>query len=156
NLAGVATSYFWLLAGEITGSESIAALDDNKAVHILTCLALIATATAISYRGMTATKGVQYALVGLQLVVLAVFVALALSKAGSFETSVDFSWSWMNPFAVQSFAAFTAGLSLSIFMYWGWDACMATNEETTGSEKTPGRAALIAMVVLVASYLATG
>ncbi len=156
NLAGVATSYFWLLAGEISGSESVAALDGNKAVHILTCLTLIAAATAISYRGMTATKGVQYTLVGLQLVVLAVFVGMALTKAGSFETSVDFSWSWMNPFAVQSFAAFTAGLSLSIFMYWGWDACMATNEETTGSEKTPGRAALIAMVVLVGSYLATG
>ncbi|MEU7022140.1 APC family permease [Streptomyces sp. NPDC046203] len=156
NLAGVATSYFWLLAGEITNSPSVAALDGNKAVHIVTCLGLIAAATAISYRGMTATKGVQYALVGLQLLVLGVFVAMALSKAGTFETSVDFSWSWMNPFAVQSFAAFTAGLSLSIFMYWGWDACLTANEETTGSTKTPGRAALIAMLVLVGSYLATG
>ncbi|WP_448699671.1 amino acid permease, partial [Streptomyces avidinii] len=64
NLAGVATSYFWLLAGEITNNPSIAALDDNKLVHIATCLTLIAVATAISYRGMTATKGVQYALVG--------------------------------------------------------------------------------------------
>ncbi|MEU0374048.1 APC family permease [Streptomyces sp. NPDC006283] len=156
NLAGVATSYFWLLAGEITGSESVAALDDSKPVHILTCLVLIAIATAISYRGMTATKDVQYALVGLQLLVLAVFVAMALGKADSFATSMSFSWSWMNPFAVQSFAAFTAGLSLSIFMYWGWDACLTANEETVGSTKTPGRAALIAMVVLVGSYLATG
>ncbi|MFD7526488.1 MULTISPECIES: APC family permease [unclassified Streptomyces] len=158
NLAGVATSYFWLLAGEITGNDSIAALDDNKPVHILTCLALIAVATAISYRGMTATKGIQYALVGLQLVVLALFVAMAVqkSRSGEFASSLDFSWSWLNPFAVQSFAAFTAGLSLSIFMFWGWDACLTANEETTGSEKTPGRAALIAMVVLVGSYLATG
>lgn len=158
NLAGVATSYFWLLAGELTGSEDVAALDGNKAVHIVTCLALVALATVISYRGMTATKGVQYALVGLQLLVLAVFVAMAFGKAGSadFPTSADFSWSWMNPFAVQSFGAFTAGLSLSIFMYWGWDACLTANEETTGSTKTPGRAALVAMVVLVGSYLATG
>ncbi|MFF0740907.1 APC family permease [Streptomyces sp. NPDC004111] len=159
NLAGVATSYFWLLAGELTGSDRIAALEDNKAVHILTCLALIALATLVSYRGMTATKGVQYALVGLQLVVLALFVAMAFSKAGSdlpgFAGGLDFSWSWFNPFSVGSFAAFTAGLSLSIFMYWGWDACLTANEETTGSEKTPGRAALIAMVVLVGSYLAT-
>ncbi|MFE6158637.1 APC family permease [Streptomyces sp. NPDC056486] len=157
NLAGVATSYFWLLAGEITGNDSVAALDDNKAVHILTCLALIAAATAISYRGMTATKGVQYALVGLQLVVLAVFVVMAFQKAGSaqFPLSQDFSWSWLNPFAVKSFSSFTAGLSLAIFIYWGWDACLAANEETTGSDKTPGRAALIAMVVLVGSYLAT-
>ncbi|MDQ0795809.1 APC family permease [Streptomyces sp. B1I3] len=159
NLAGVATSYFWLLAGEVSGSDSVAALDDNKAVHILTCLLLIAVATAISYRGMTATKSIQYALVGLQLVVLAVFVVMAVQKAGSGDfsgSSLDFSWSWLNPFAVQSFAAFTAGLSLSIFMFWGWDACLTANEETTGSEKTPGRAALIAMVVLVGSYLATG
>lgn len=158
NLAGVATSYFWLLAGEITSNDSVAALDDNKAVHILTCLALIAAATAISYRGMTATKGVQYLLVGLQLVVLALFVAMALSKAnsGDIAGSMDFSWSWLNPFSVQSFGAFTAGLSLSIFMFWGWDACLTANEETTGSEKTPGRAALISMVVLIGSYLATG
>jgi amino acid transporter len=160
NLAGVATSYFWLLAGELTASDSVAALDDNKAVHILTCLLLIAVATAISYRGMTTTKGVQYALVGLQMVVLVLFVVLALQKAVSgsaeFASGVDFSWSWLNPFEVRSFAAFTAGLSLSIFMYWGWDACLTTNEETIGSEKTPGRAALIAMVVLVGSYLVTG
>ncbi|MGW3730016.1 APC family permease [Streptomyces sp. F001] len=158
NLAGVATSYFWLLAGEVTGSDAVAALDDNKAVHIVTCLALIAVATVISYRGMTATKVLQYALVALQLVVLGVFVAMAFGKAGSpeFPTSAEFSWSWLNPFAVQSFAAFTAGLSLSIFMYWGWDACLTANEETSGSSRTPGRAALIAMVVLVGSYLATG
>ncbi|MFD6280380.1 APC family permease [Streptomyces sp. NPDC060209] len=159
NLAGVATSYFWLLAGEISGSDRVAALDGSKPVHILTCLILIAVATAISYRGMTATKGLQYTLVALQLVVLVVFVAMALQKAGSGDfaaTSTDFSWSWLNPFAVRSFAAFTAGLSLSIFMFWGWDTCLTANEETTGSEKTPGRAALIAMVVLVGSYLATG
>ncbi|MFG2603578.1 APC family permease [Streptomyces sp. NPDC048514] len=157
NLAGVATSYFWLLAGEITGNGTVADLDGNKAVHILTCLALIAAATAISYRGMTTTKGVQYALVGLQLVVLALFIALALHKAhtGSFAGHADFSWSWLNPFAVKSFASFSAGLSLSIFMYWGWDTCLTANEETVGSEKTPGRAALIAMVVLVGSYLTT-
>lgn len=158
NLAGVATSYFWLLAGELTGSERIAALDGDKVVHIVTVLVLVAVATAISYRGMTATKGVQYTLVALQLVVLVVFVALAVQKArsGAFATGADFSWSWLNPFAVQSFAAFTAGLSLSIFMYWGWDACLTANEETVGSDRTPGRPALVAMVVLVGSYLATG
>ncbi|MEN8649214.1 APC family permease [Streptomyces sp. 21So2-11] len=158
NLAGVATSYFWLLAGEVSGNASIAALDDSKAVHIVTCLALIAAATAISYRGMTATKGVQYALVGLQLVVLAVFVTMAFQKVGSGDfaaTSLDFSWSWLNPFAVQSFSAFTAGLSLAIFIYWGWDACLTANEETTGSARTPGRAALVTMAVLVGTYLAT-
>ncbi|WP_431042684.1 APC family permease [Streptomyces sp. P1-3] len=157
NLAGVATSFFYLLLGELTGSGSVAALDDNKPVHVLTTLVFIAVATAISYRGMTVTKGVQYALVGLQLAVLAVFAVLAVAKArsGDFAGSIDFSWTWLDPFAIESFSAFTAGLSLSIFMFWGWDACLTVNEETQGSEKTPGRAAMLAMAVLIASYLLT-
>ncbi|MEU6115674.1 APC family permease [Streptomyces sp. NPDC047117] len=157
NLAGVATSFFYLLLGQLTGSDSIAALDGNKPVHVLTCLAFVAIATAISYRGVTTTKGIQYALVGLQLAVLVVFVAMAVGKAraGDFTGSIDFHWSWLNPFEVKSFASFTAGLSLSIFMFWGWDTCLTVNEETSGSEKTPGRAAMLAMVVLIGSYLTT-
>ncbi|MFF0293899.1 APC family permease [Kitasatospora sp. NPDC004615] len=157
NLAGVATEYLYLLLGEITRSDSVAALNDNKLVHVVTCLGLIAIATMISYRGMTATKGVQYALVGLQLVVLAVFGVMAIVKAtGNGDAgSLHFSWSWFNPFEASSFTAFVAGLSLSLFMYWGWDASLSANEETGGSEKTPGRAAMLAMVVLVGSYLFT-
>ncbi|WP_411140323.1 APC family permease [Streptomyces sp. x-80] len=157
NLAGVATSFFYLLLGELTSNPDIAALDGNKVVHVLTCLVFIAVATAISYRGMTATKGVQYALVGLQLAVLAVFIVMAVVKArsGEFAGSLDFSWTWFDPFSVESFSAFTAGLSLSIFMFWGWDTCLTVNEETAGSQQTPGRAALLAMVVLIGSYLLT-
>ncbi|MDH2388997.1 APC family permease [Streptomyces sp. HNM0663] len=153
NLAGVATSFFWLTAGEITGSADIAALDGDKAVHILTTLVFIAIATAISYRGITATKWVQYALVGLQLTVIVLFAAMAIAKSGEVAGALDFSLSWMNPFGVESFTAFTAGLSLSIFIYWGWDTCLSVNEESVGSDRTPGRAALLAIVVIVASYL---
>lgn len=153
NLAGVATSFFYLFLGEVTGSQSLAALDGNKAAHILTTLVFIAIATAISYRGITATKWVQYALVGLQLTVLVMFIVMAISKSDEVAGALDFSWSWLNPLSIDSFAAFTAGLSLSVFIYWGWDACLSINEESTGSTKTPGRAALLAMVVIVASYL---
>ncbi|GAA2077859.1 APC family permease [Streptomyces albiaxialis] len=155
NLAGVATSYLYLLLGEITGSARVAALSDDKTVHVLTVLGLVALATAVGYRGITTTKWFQYALVGLQMVVLTGFVAMALARSGSSELSLSFSWSWLDPFSVGSFAAFTAGLSLSIFMYWGWDTCLTVNEETSGSAKTPGRAAMISMVVLVGSYLLT-
>jgi amino acid transporter len=155
NLAGVATSFCYLFLGEVTGSAGVAALDDNKPVHILTTLAFVAVATWISYRGITATKWLQYALVGLQLIVLAMFIVMALGTSGDVAGSIDFSWSWMNPFGVESFTAFTAGLSLAIFMYWGWDTCLSVNEESTGSSKTPGRAAMLAIVVVVTSYLLT-
>ncbi|WP_031186549.1 protein kinase domain-containing protein, partial [Streptomyces sp. NRRL S-1896] len=125
----------------------------NKAVHIVTTLAFVAAATFVSYRGITATKSLQYALVGLQLLVITVFAAMAVTKADEVAGSLSFSWTWMNPFAVESFAAFTAGLSLSIFIYWGWDTCLSVNEESVGSARTPGRAALLAIVVIVSSYL---
>ncbi|MFI9332241.1 APC family permease [Kitasatospora sp. NPDC052868] len=155
NLAGVATDFLYLMLGEMTGSTWVAELDQNQAVHLLTVVLLIAAATAMSYRGMTATKWFQYSLVGLQLAVLLLFSAIAIGKAasGDLPDSIGFSASWLNPLQVGSFSAFTAGLSLSIFMYWGWDTCLTMNEETQGSAKTPGRAAMISMVTLVGSYL---
>ncbi|MGW6914623.1 APC family permease [Kitasatospora sp. NPDC054939] len=155
NLAGVATDFLYLMLGEMTGSGWVVGLNDDKAVHLLTVVLLIAGATAMSYRGMTATKWFQYSLIGLQLAVLLLFAAVAIVKAasGDLPDSVGFSASWLNPLEVDSFSAFTAGLSLSIFMYWGWDTCLTMNEETQGSAKTPGRAAMISMVTLVGSYL---
>ncbi|MDK1475136.1 APC family permease [Streptomyces sp. 549] len=159
NLAGVAAEFFYLLLGEVTGSSAVVAFGDSTVVHILTVLAFIAVATAISYRGMTATKWFQYALVGLQMTVLTAFVVMAFAKSGDGPAAAagaeGFSLSWLDPFSVTSFAAFTAGLSLSIFIYWGWDTSLTVNEETQGSSRTPGRAAMIAIVVLVTSYVLT-
>jgi amino acid transporter len=153
NLAGVAVSFFYLLLGEITGSESVGALGDDTLVNVLTCVAFVAVATWVSYRGVETTKRVQYVLVGFQMVVLALFAVLALVRSGSAPGSIAFEASWLDPTAITSFSAFTAGLSLSLFIYWGWDTCLTVNEETSGSARTPGRAALATIAVIVATYL---
>jgi amino acid transporter len=156
NLAGVAVSFFYLLLGEITGSAQVATLGDDGKVNVVTCLAFVAVATAISYRGVTTTTRLQYVLVGFQMLVLAVFAALAIGKAVTGQaaaTSLPFDPAWLDPTAVGSLSAFTAGLSLSIFIYWGWDTSLTVNEETTGSSRTPGRAALLTIAVIVTTYL---
>ncbi len=153
NLAGVAVSFFYLLIGEITGSDAIATLGDDRLVNVVTCVVFVALATWITYRGVEATKRLQYTLVGFQMVVLALFVVLALVKSGSAPGGIPFSFSWLDPTAIGSFSAFTAGLSLSLFIYWGWDTCLTVNEETTGSARTPGRAALVTIAVIVLTYL---
>ncbi|MET9514861.1 APC family permease [Streptomyces sp. NPDC002994] len=153
NLAGVATEFFYLSLGEATGSPDVVELNDNKAVHILTTLAFITAATCVSYRGITVTEWLQSVLVGLQLVVLALFIVMAISTSGEAEGALDFSWYWLDPFGVESFTAFTAGVTLSMFMYWGWDTCLTVNEESIGSERTPGHAALLSIVVIVCTYL---
>ena len=40
-----------------------------------------------------------------------------------------------------------------LFIYWGWDSAVSVNEETKDSTKTPGRAAVISTVLLVAIYV---
>ena len=84
NLAGIAVEFFYLLLGEVTGSESLGALGDNTLVHVLTCIAFVALATWVTYRGLEATKRVQYTLVGFQMVVLAVFAVVALANDSRF------------------------------------------------------------------------
>jgi amino acid transporter len=39
-----------------------------------------------------------------------------------------------------------------LFIYWGWDSAVAVNEETADPTKTPGRAAVISTVLLLATY----
>ncbi|MDA0169427.1 APC family permease [Solirubrobacter taibaiensis] len=155
NLAGVAVTFFYLFLAEVLGDESIATWGDGKLVNVLTCLAFIALATAVAYRGMTATKGVMYVLVVVQMAALALFAVVAIGKAvnGDVPTATDFEWAWLNPFSVSSFSALAAALSLSIFMYWGWDAALSACEETTGSERTPGIAALLSLLILAITYV---
>jgi amino acid transporter len=155
NLAGLAVTYLYLFLAELLGNPDIATWGDSTLVNVATCLGFVAAATYIAYRGMTTTKAVTYVLVVVQMVVLAAFIVSALVKAldGGTPTAIDFEIAWLSPFSVESFSALAAGLSLSIFIYWGWDACLAANEETTDSDRIPGLAALCTMAILVATYV---
>jgi len=155
NLAGVAVTFFYLFLAELTGSADVATWGDGKLANVATCLAFVALATWVAYRGMTTTKGVMYVLVGIQMVALALFAIFAFAKAigGDVSTSIDFSWSWLSPFSVTSFSILATALSLSIFMYWGWDTALSANEETTESERTPGLAALLSLLILASTYV---
>ncbi|MGB7236257.1 MAG: APC family permease, partial [Rhodococcus sp. (in: high G+C Gram-positive bacteria)] len=157
NLAGVAVDFFYLFLAQVTSNDSLADLSGNKLVNIITCLVFMALAAWICYRGMQETKKVQYTMLSFQLAVMAWFIIAAFVKIGQGEGADDisFSLSWFDPFGIESFSAFTAGLSLSIFMYWGWDVCLTVNEETAGSEKIPGRAAIVTVFFIIVLYLLT-
>ena len=155
NLAAVAVDFFFLLLSQLFGNPSIAELTRNLPVNIATTLVFIALACYVSYRGMETTKAVQYVLVTFQLVVLLWFAIAAFIHVanGTAFDATAISADWFNPFAVGSFSAFAAGVSLSIFIYWGWDVTLTMNEETTDPERTPGRAGALTVVVIVLVYL---
>ena len=155
NLAGIAVDFLYLALAQVTGREEIADLARNVPVNIATCVAFVAVAAWISYRGMEATKLVQYLLVGFQVIVLAWFsIAAYLHVAdGTAFAGLHMDPAWFNPLNVDSFSSFAAGVSLSVFIYWGWDVVLTLNEESTDGANTPGKAALATILVIVALYL---
>ena len=152
NLAGVAVQFLYQLIGSAANSEMISGLWENKLINVVTCLAFIAIATYVAYRGIDTTENVQMVLVIFQLIMLLVFSAIAIAKSGGSEFGEPFSWSWFSP-AGLTLSAFIAGLSGSIFAFWGWDTALVVNEESTNSDTTPGRAALLCVLSILLTYL---
>ncbi|WP_082469867.1 MULTISPECIES: APC family permease [Micrococcales] len=155
NLAGIGVDFFYLLLSQIFHNEAIADLTRNIPLNIATCLVFMAGACAVSYRGVEETKRFQIFLVSFQLLIMLAFTVVAFIHVGN-GTAFDGhmpSLEWFNPLGVDSFSAFSAGVSLSVFIYWGWDTVLTLNEETEGSDKTPGRAALLVIGIVVVLYL---
>lgn len=155
NLAAVAVEFTYLFLARLLGDPALAALPDNKAINILTTLAFIAVATAVAYRGITITERVQTILVAFQMLVLVLFVVLAFNHAarGDAPAEVEFSFAWFNPFHGLSSAAFVAGVTGSIFAFWGWDTCLTLGEESKDPDRTPGRAGLLSIGTILLTYL---
>jgi amino acid transporter len=138
---------------ELLGRDDLAA---SKLAVGLVGVAFIWLMTWITYLGVEASTRVQYVLVALQVVVLGTITVLAVTKAlggEGFEGAEPFSWSWLNPFQIPDASALVASLLLAIYIYWGWDTTLSINEETSDATRTPGRAALISTVLLLAIYV---
>lgn len=100
---------------------------------------------------MRLASRVQYAMLGLQLVALLAFGVAALVRDGAATPSPAF----FNPLGFDGFGSLAEAVLLCLCIYWGWGALITFNEETAVSGRTPGRAALIATVVLLVAYLFT-
>lgn len=152
NLAGVAVQFLYQFIGSAFNSEMISGLWENKLINVATCLVFLAIATYVAYRGIDTTEHVQIVLVSFQLVMLVIFAAMAIAKSGASEVGEAFSWAWFSP-AGLTLSAFIAGLSGSIFAFWGWDTALTVNEESKNSDTTPGRAALLCVLSILLTYL---
>ncbi len=152
NLAGVAVQFVYQFIGDIINNPTVTDLWTNRLVNVVTCVVFLAIATYIAYRGITTTERFQYILVGFQMIVLVIFGIAAIMQSSSSETGLAFSWDWFSP-AGMTLSAFIAGLSGSIFAFWGWDSALTVNEESKDSSKTPGRAAVLAVISILLTYL---
>ena len=152
NLAEVAAIYTYDLFGiDDPGTWAIVALG----------VGWIAIMTWITWRGIELSARTQLFLLGAEIAALALFSFVALGKVffGNPPDSLTPSLSWLNPFAIQgvgdtsTLSALTAGLLLSLFIYWGWDSTVTVNEESEDATEGPGRAAVMSTIILLAIYV---
>ncbi|GAA3557363.1 APC family permease [Microlunatus spumicola] len=147
NLAQIAGSYTFLLLG----------LDGLAASTLWSTVAgvlWIAIMTYICWRGLELSARIQYCLLGVELVVLVIFAVYALFRVlGSNppEGSITPTLAWLWPSGLTLNALVTA-LLIAVFLYWGWDSAVAVNEETKDPATTPGRAAVLSTLLLLATY----
>ena len=143
-LANVGATYLLTLLG-------LGEWADNTLAVTTVGVALLAAVTSVAYRGIELARTVQYALLGLQLVSLIGFGVVAFTRPGAEAPSL----SWLNPLGFTGFGPFAEAVLLCLFIYWGWDALITVNEETRDKDRTPGQAAVISTLVLLATYLFT-
>lgn len=148
NLAQVGGKYFWLLVHpEFAGVPWIVTL---------TGVVFIAVMTLISYRGTEIGERIQNVLLAIQYLALIVFVGavvISFATGTAPEGAVTPELSWFNPFGFESTSGFVEAILLALFIYWGWDTCLALNEETKDPERTPGRAAVLSTLILLVTYV---
>lgn len=100
---------------------------------------------------------VQLALLALELAAILSFAAAAMTQAYSRASpSPDLplpSFGWFGIGGIDSLSSLGNGLLSAVFLYWGWDTTVSLNEETVHPERTPGRSAIVATVILLLVYL---
>lgn len=148
NVAEIAAIYLY----NFLGLDSLA--DNPVATVSLGCFFIISM-TLISARGIVVSERVQNILITIQFGVLIVVSIIALVRvfsgnAGAQAITPQWSWLWPSGLDMSSIAA---AVILCIFIYWGWDACLAVGEETKDPGKTPGIAAVITTLILVCTYV---
>ncbi|MEY4396952.1 MAG: hypothetical protein RLZZ40_708 [Actinomycetota bacterium] len=157
SLATVAGSYSFIFVGEVFGNPDIAAIGNDVFWSTTVGLIWIAVMTWICWRGIEISAKLQYALLGVEIVVLIVFAVVALFRVytgdGIDGVSQIPSLDWLNPFDLPFGEAIAPALLTALFLYWGWDSAVAVNEETADPETTPGRAAVMSTVLLLVTYV---
>ena len=142
SLADVAARYGLLLVGWDSAAASKPAVTAIAVVIIFLMTAVCVLGTELSAR-------LQNVLIFAQVVALLLFAVVALSKDGA----LDFSASWLSPFALEDTGVLVSGLLIGVFIYWGWESAVNLTEETEDSETTPGLAAVLSTVILLVTYV---
>jgi amino acid transporter len=87
------------------------------------------------------------------LILFASLLFAAVLGGESAPSAEPFSWSWLNPFAIDGYSAMLGGFLVALFIFWGFDASLAMSEESEGDSAQAGRTGVIAMLIILVTYV---
>jgi amino acid transporter len=121
----------------------------NTNLTIFVGVGFLALVTYMVLVGIKIAATFQWMLLAIEyLIVLAFSIIGFFHKGGS-----GFTLDWLNPFSINGWSAFAAGMVVAVFFYWGWDTAANLNEETEEGSLNPGRAGVIGMFLLLILFL---
>lgn len=117
-------------------------------------VSLLAISTAINYFGIEATARMNFILLGLQLVVLAVFMAVGVYALSHGVAGAHLSFApFYNPAAFTPNLIFGA-LSLAVLSFLGFDAISTLSEESKGGPTAIARATMLSLCLSAVLFVA--
>ncbi|MCI0735220.1 MAG: APC family permease [Beijerinckiaceae bacterium] len=107
---------------------------------------------AIVTIGITASAKAQIVLTLLEVAAIILVCGLAIWNARTVPAAA-FAWEWFSPSEFGSFHAFSAGMLVALFYYFGWDVSANLAEETAGAKWAAGLACILGVLVVIALFL---
>ncbi len=118
------------------------------AVGALWFLAVLSVVTA----GITVSTKAQIALTLLEIAAVILVCGAAIWNARH-APAAPFSITWFSPTGFGSFQAFSAGMLVALFYYFGWDVSANLAEETAKAGRSAGLACILGVAVVIVLFL---
>jgi amino acid transporter len=151
----IATAVF-MVSGTVPAATATLALIAPSQASNLTAVTVVAAGwmiiiSAVAIKGIKLASYVQVVLTTIEVALLVAILLLAVARGWSHPAHA-FS---LHSFSVFAFTPqmFASGALTAVFVFWGWDVALSLNEETIDATKTPGRAAVLSMVIVLLLFV---
>ncbi|HUD78962.1 MAG TPA: APC family permease [Streptosporangiaceae bacterium] len=141
---------------EVLGPSVLAVFGDDSTstwanIAIGTAVGLIMLVIAIVGIRITARAQVTMALVE-YLILVGLAVAGLVLVLSHHPGTLHFTSAWLHPDGIGGKGSAVAGFLVAVFIFTGWDGTLYVNEEVKHRRVNPGRAAVIAVLLLTIIY----
>jgi amino acid transporter len=141
---------------EVLGPAVLSVFGDNSTAltsNVLIAVALGLVMLIIAIVGIKITARTQVGIAAVEYIILIGFAIAGLAAVlGHRHGTMHFSADWFSVGGIGGKGSAVAGFLIAVFMYTGWDGTLYVNEEVRQRRTNPGKAAVIAVLLLAVIY----